>query len=52
MVVDTIRNLTDGSFHFMNTHESKWRLSAPLHRVTIAPVTLLSLFVVHALQND
>lgn len=40
IVLDTIRNLTNGSFHFMKPHESKWRLSASLHRVTIAPVTL------------
>jgi hypothetical protein len=52
MVVDTIRNLTNGSFHFMNRHEIKWRLSAPLNRITTAQVTLLSLLVVHTLQND
>lgn len=43
MVVDTIRNLTNATFHFMNTHESKWKLSVPLHRVTIAPVKPLPL---------
>jgi len=52
MVVGTIRNLTNGSFHFMKPHECKWRLSAPVHRVTIAPVTLMPLLAVHTLQND
>jgi len=52
MVVVTKRNLTNGSFHFMNPHESKWRLSAPFHRVTIGPVTLLPFLVIHTLQND